>query len=141
MSTVQPIEVELSGGRVSAFVAEPDAEELIDYLSEHTDKAIQVSGLLNGQGHRVAVLKEISVDPDRRLRGVGNRLMNQFLEETENLGVSAILLVANGESDHNSNFNLMDWFQSFGFAFVETTSTGPLMVYPDSVASEFDDEL
>ena len=141
MSTAQQLDVELNGGRISGFVSESDDEELIDFIAEHANNAIQVTDLLSGGSHRVAVLKDITVAPERRLRGIGNRLMNQFLETAEAMGVSAILLVAAGEEDRDSNFSLSDWFQSFGFASVEMTSAGPLMVYPDTVASEFEDEL
>jgi N-acetylglutamate synthase-like GNAT family acetyltransferase len=141
LSTVQPIELAFSDGRISAFVSEADDEGLIDYLAEHTDMAIQVAALLSNQSRRVAVLNMISVAPERRLRGVGNRLMNQFLETAESKGATAILLIAEGTDDHASDFNLSTWFQSFGFTSVEGFSQAPLMVFPESIAQELEEEL
>ena len=135
------IHFEAAGGAVSGFVADAHSPYLADYLAVATDGSAEVSSFLARTNHRFAILEEIRVEPRLRGRGIGNRLMSNFLEAAEEAGATVFVLVASNAHWQLGGFLLHEWLDSFHFAPVLDCTNGTLMVLPHSFAEEIAQEI
>lgn len=76
----------------------------------------------------IAVLKNINVDEEARGKGYGNHLMGEFIDEASNRGAEIILLIADKAEAQAEGFNLVQWYEGFGFRILKQTVAGPLMI-------------
>lgn len=136
MSVFQSIELELGDGTLSGYVVDAHAEQIGNYLSEHTDRYQEIADQLAGDGHQVALLRNMAVEHAERGKGVGNQLVSMFMSHAEDHGASAFLLIADTGEVQADGFDLVTWYESFGFTTVMDTSAGPLMAYPADVADD-----
>lgn len=137
MQATHRIHVQLQGGLATGFICDAGEEPLVDFLSENTDFAVQAADLLSAGGYRVSVLQSINVEPAQRGRGIGDRLVNQFLEDAEKLGSTVTLFLP---LESAGDFDLTAWLESFGFGGVKSTEHGMLMAYPYQVAKDLEEE-
>jgi ribosomal protein S18 acetylase RimI-like enzyme len=72
------------------------------------------------------VLKNINVE--ERGRGFGNRLMSEFLDKASEHGAETVLLVADKSEEQAEGFDLVRWYEGFGFRILKQTAVGPLMI-------------
>lgn len=74
----------------------------------------------------VAILKNVNVDEAHRGRGIGTRLLNEFLDKGDD--ARTVLLVC--DLQETNNFNLRSWYEGFGFEVVpgHDQSFTPVMV-------------
>lgn len=77
---------------------------------------------------KVAVLKNLYVDEEHRGEGIGNDLMDTFINSTDGI----ILLAADKYEDQAEGFDLVRWYEGWGFHIIDKDgSSGPLMANMD----------
>lgn len=72
----------------------------------------------------IGILKNINVDEEYRNQGFGIDLMENFLTECSHC--SYVVLIA--DTGEENNFNLIDWYKSFGFAIFGESGGMPVMI-------------
>lgn len=98
--------------RIGNYLAEQDYEEEWEKQSRNFE--------------RVAVLKNVWVEEDKKGKGRGNELVQWFLDEAMERDMEAVFLVA--DVTERNEFDLVTWYQSFGFTEVARIYGGcPLM--------------
>ena len=75
----------------------------------------------------MGVLRNLYVDEDYRDQGHGNELLEEFMIEAAESGAEAVLLIAD-DAESNS-FNLIEWYEGYGFEIITKTGSGPLMIF------------
>jgi predicted GNAT family N-acyltransferase len=123
------IEIETAGGTASGVLFfETDSftnwaenrvsdEELLEYLSKLPLP--------------IAVLNNINVDAECRGRGLGNTLMEEFLDAVYE--ASSFVLESDSGEAQRPGFNLEEWYEGFGFYTEgrDSSGTNPIMVKLD----------
>ena len=102
-----------------------DLDNLFSFLVTElpSDTFLKVKQLLKG---KVAILKNISVSEQGV--GNGNSLVSDFLEQCSQRGTDYVCLVADLNEEQLPGFNLVKWYESFGFEKVGESYAGPFMV-------------
>ena len=76
----------------------------------------------------VAILKNIFVPVEQRGEGVGSQLMDYFIEEADK--ARTIILIADSDQSQAEGFNLVKWYESYGFEVVgEDSARNAVMTY------------
>lgn len=132
--TYHPIQLRVSGGSLEGYVVDAREPNIGNYLSQHTHAAGLIQAELIDRQERVALLRSLWVDEDRRGEGIGTSLVSDFLSAAEAAGATAFLLVCDAYEDQRPNFDLRVWYEQFGFAATVCTSSGPLMAIPESLS-------
>ena len=104
-------------------------EGVIHYHKEYLDNWLYKEGIAlhideNTIEFPIAILKNINVDEEYRNQGYGNEGMSLFLDEAYEAKM-IFLMVDIGESNE---FNLKDWYESFGFEVVGRAGDYPVMM-------------
>lgn len=84
---------------LSDKVLAEDLEKIIAVISENYPNSF------------FAVIKNINVPASKRNQGIGNELIDFFIDKVSD--ASLIFLEVDMEEDNN--FNLIDWYEGFGF--------------------------
>ena len=105
---------------------------------EHLMRSLDLSGVLllrEDDGVRemlsehlpIAYLKNVRVEEEFRGEGDGSALVSWFISEAIRLGAKAIIL----ESDlsNKNEFDLTEWYASYGFEELDTFHYNPIMLY------------
>lgn len=72
----------------------------------------------------IGILKNINVDEEYRNQGVGGDLLESFLTECSHC--QYVVLIA--DIDEENNFNLIDWYKSYGFTIFGEAGGMPVMI-------------
>ena len=70
--------------------------------------------------------KHMTVEDEHMGKGHGTELLEAFIEEAAENGAQAILIVADIYEDNE--FDLVKWYERWGFQTITQTSAGPMMV-------------
>lgn len=70
--------------------------------------------------NELAILRNINVEPKEQGHGYGVELMGLFLDEVDEKGINAILVVDTQETQRK-DFNLIEYYKFFGFQLIEET--------------------
>lgn len=76
----------------------------------------------------VGCLKNINVDNDFRGEGIGNKILNYFIDECIENDVKNIILVADLDEKQIEGFDLVKWYKSKGFEIVGYIYDNPVMI-------------
>lgn len=104
-------------------------EGVIHYSKEYLDNWMYKEGITlhideNTIEFPIAILKNLNIDEEYRNQGYGNEGMRLFLDEAY-VAKMVFLMVDIGESNE---FNLKDWYESFGFEVVGRAGEYPVMM-------------
>lgn len=69
----------------------------------------------------ITIMTHLSVDEDRRGKGVGTELVNEFLELADS---PIVILIADETNDQNKGFSLETFYEGFGFEKTKFYSKG-----------------
>jgi len=77
----------------------------------------------------VAILKNVYVPEESRGQGLGNQLVENFVEEAADFGADTIILIADLGEIQAEGFSLVDWYKGYGFEIIgEDSGNNPVMV-------------
>jgi len=115
-SSSKVIDISVKGGDISG---------VIHYQNEFIENWISMEKLIPfNYVLPVAIIKNINVDPKYRGKGIGNKLMDKFFSAAEI--ANTICLIA--DTYEENLFNLVEWYESFGFEVVDLNNGCPLMI-------------
>lgn len=100
-------------------------EGVIHYSIDYVNNWIYKEGIaltidINSIEFPVAILKNINIDEEYRNNNYGNEGMRLFLDEAKTI----LLMVDIGE---NNNFNLVKWYEGYGFKTIGRAGEYPVM--------------
>lgn len=113
-------------GNIFGYVVDTDEEQLVNYFVLNHGVKESVINAIRKKYSTVAVARNISVDEEHQNKGHGTELMGAFIEEVAGEGAEAILCVADTLEDNE--FDLVKWYEGWGFETVAQTGSGPFMV-------------
>lgn len=141
MSSLRHIEIDEKWGGCSGYCVDSSQEQISNYLAEYSSHAQLLAEQLSARCKRVAILKNLNVHEEHRGKGNGAYLLEDFLAAAEDLGATAVLLLADSAEAQRPGFSLAKFYAEYGFVAVCTTGAGPLMVYPEDIGLEVQAEL
>jgi ribosomal protein S18 acetylase RimI-like enzyme len=113
-------------GSAEGYRASTASSSLPNFLESeciHDEELVQE---LRNRHQTYAVLKNINVsNPRRRGKGYGSSLLEEFMSEA---GDVPILLIADKYETQKKGFDLVKWYEGFGFKVLRQTPSGPLMI-------------
>lgn len=121
----QQITIASREGSAEGYVVDSSAENVRNWLE--SEVGADQSKLLERYG-RIAVFKSMRVERRLRGRGIGNKLVDDWLARADRYGAEAIFLIADKGEQQAPGFDLQKWYESWGFEKVADTSGGPFMV-------------
>ena len=123
------IEVSDEHYSVEGYVTDTDAEQVDNWLSyrHHINDPALVE-MIQSRFKKIAFLNNINVEEEARGEGHGNFLMESFINEAVDYGAEAIFLIADMAEDQQEGFDLIKWYEGWGFEIIHQSSGGPLMM-------------
>ena len=120
---VQNNDKEEYAGSIFGFVTEDiDRLEQFLFLNNYDD-----FNVANYNGKRFGIIVDIHVEPEERNEGYGRSLIEQLLYIFQNEhNTDCVFLVCDGIADND--FNLLKWYESFGFEVISDKFDCPLML-------------
>lgn len=126
INSLKPIEIEIDGSTAEGYAVNSSAEQLDNWLSRNGYDP-SLANKIRQQFKTIAFLNNIYVDEDSRGQGIGNDLLTQFVDAARDENVDAIFLCADTGDQQLPGFDLVVWYESFGFEKV-TNDDYPLMI-------------
>ena len=80
----------------------------------------------------VAVLKNINVDEGHRNQGIGNNMMQSFLEECSIQGVKIVLLESDVTEHQLKGFDLDKWYEGWDFIKIGSSNNNSIFLYSNT---------
>lgn len=131
IENAQPHMIEVSDDSYSleGYVTETGEEQIDNWLSyrHHIDDPTIVE-MIRERFSKIAFLNHISVEEDARGKGMGNQLLSEFLTDAYDFGAEAVFLVADTAENQQHGFDLLTWYEDWGFSVIHETGGGPLMM-------------
>lgn len=126
---IQPIDIVMENGTAEGYAAPGHAEQVPNWLQER--HAIFDENILNRLKSYavIAFLNNINVNEESRGQGVGNDILEQFLDCAQGAQAQAVVLLADTSETQNPGFDLVKWYEGWGFKTLMETPSGPLMLY------------
>jgi GNAT superfamily N-acetyltransferase len=123
---MKKIEINIDKSNIFGNILTIDSYEFYEYFSAFFDDKIFLdikSWLKLSDINEFALIRNVFVDEDNRNKGVGKKLVSDFIGQTNNL---PILLLAGADEE---DFNLTDWYIKLGFTLTKFSCTdGPIMI-------------
>lgn len=127
----QPHMIEVSDDQYSmeGYVTDTGSEQIDNWLSyRHHINDKNLVEMIRTRFKKIAFLNNINVEEDARGEGHGNYLMESFIEEATDHNAEAIILLADIAEDQQEGFDLVKWYEGWGFKIIHQSSGGPLMM-------------
>ena len=123
-----PISAETENGSAEGYVTDSSTEPALkNWLEKEGCNIEELKRYI--QSPIVAILKNMYVEDDARGKGEGNLLMEHILEAASSAGAGSVILLADTlDLQNESGFNLVYWYEGWGFEKVYQTSSGPIMI-------------
>ena len=119
-------DTEEGDGNIFGYVVDTDEVQLVNYFVDNHGVPEDIIATIQAKYDTVAIARGMHVDDDYRNQGHGTELMNSFIEEAASEGAQAVLAIADALEDNE--FDLVKWYESWGFETVAQTGSGPFMV-------------
>lgn len=128
------ITVDVCGGSAEGYIVDAGASNLENFLySEVSPESTKIIlEVIRSGVQKVAVMKSLYVEEERRGEGLGNSLVDHFLRGVKD--AQAIILLADSQESQAEGFDLQRFYEGFDFEPVVDGSAGKLMVYPGELA-------
>lgn len=119
------VEFDIDGGSAEGYVVDTMAEQVSNWLYRN-DADPELAEHIR-EYRRVAFLNNINVEEESQGKGVGRELLDGFVDEAAEHEAEAVYLVADSGEDQREGFNLVDWYERYGFDKIADTPSGPVM--------------
>lgn len=115
-------------GAAEGYETSTDSVQLENWLRKNGAHSKELVQYIKENHETVAFLNNINIDESNQGKGRGKSLMNNWLNEVD---ASIILLIADKHETQKANFNIVRFYESFGFEIKKNTTSGPLMISED----------
>lgn len=123
--TFEYINQENEGGSLEGYVVNTDQPNLRNYLKSHgTPKNLILK--IENSCKRIGIIRNLYVNEDLRNKGFGNNLMHNAIDDAYMADAEAVILVA--DTVESNNFNLVNWYENYGFETIGYSTSGPVML-------------
>ena len=119
-------DTEEGDGNIFGYVVDTDEVQLVNYFVDNHGVSENIISAIQAKYDTVAIARGMHVDDEYRNQGYGTELMNEFIEEAASEGAQAVLAIADALEDNE--FDLVKWYESWGFEVISQTGQGPFMV-------------
>lgn len=106
-------------GNLEGYVVDTNKDQLDNYLSSN-GVSKKVIDELKSRVKRIAIIKNMEVDDDKRGQKIGTELLDNAIDDAYEKNAEAIILIADKSEDNK--FDLEKWYQKYGFEKIVTTS-------------------
>ena len=110
-------------GSVEGYVVDTKREQLGNFFTSNGISK-QVANKYLHKFHTIAILKNMQVS--RRGKGIGRKLLDQFIDQAYHEGADAIFLVA--DVSEKNDFDLIQWYERNGFEKIAKTSNSDYLM-------------
>lgn len=110
---------------IEGLMCKPEERHRVENYLRLQQRSGYINGLI-GETESIAVLKSVWVEEEEQGNGLGTELVESFLDEASDRGMDRIILIADTEDDNE--FNLVEWYESFGFEKITSLKEFPLMM-------------
>ena len=117
------ISIDIEGGNIFGVI-HTDFTYLNNWASkEGVDKSV-----LQNIEMPVAIMKNAFVPEEQRGQGIGNQLVEQFINEAADAGAYSVILLADLGQTQSEGFDLVKWYEGYGFETIGKDNAGnPVM--------------
>lgn len=117
------------GGEVFAYlINEKNKIKLYNYFSLNSNSKSNAD-LIIPKYKNVLLLRNLFVDENKRGLGTGRHLLEKVISVAKENEIEAIVLIADTLEKQLGEFNLVNWYESFGFKKIKDVKEGILMVF------------
>jgi ribosomal protein S18 acetylase RimI-like enzyme len=113
------------GGSLEGYVVSTDKPNISNYLQSQ-GVTPELINHITKKYKTLGLIRNMYVDDDYRGQGIGNDLVGNAIDDAANDGADAIILVS--DTDEDNPFDLVEWYEGFGFEVVGTAGNNPLMI-------------
>jgi GNAT superfamily N-acetyltransferase len=113
-------------GNIFGYVVDTDEEQLVNYFVMNHGVSMDVIDAIKAEYKTIAIARGMTVEDEHMNKGHGTELLEAFIEEAAENGAQAILIVADIYEDNE--FDLVKWYERWGFQTITQTSAGPMMI-------------
>jgi GNAT superfamily N-acetyltransferase len=128
-------------GNIAGYVVDSNQEQLCNWLKNYSEDSNRISSFIEKNCNRVAIAKNLNVDESSRGKGIGRDLLVNFLNEAENFGADAVVMISDKGESQNAGFSLKKFYENNDFFSVIDTNAGPFMVFPSEFGEKMKFEL
>lgn len=118
-------------GSLDGYVVDKSDENWKNYLKSEVSESLQlflITVIESSPLEKIAIIKNASVDDGERGKGLGNDLMSQFFDKID---AELVILMADTVQEQEEGFNLVKWYEGFGFEALEAGLATTCMVYDE----------
>jgi len=108
------------------YVVNTDQVQIPNWLAKNSYDPKFVNHIR--QYNRVAFFTNMYVADSQRGQGLGNNFVQQFIDEASTLNADAIYLSADTGEIQDSGFDLVKWYENWGWEIIDNSTGYPLMV-------------
>lgn len=120
-------DTEEGDGNIFGYVIDTDEVQLVNYFVNNHGVSEDIINAIRAKYDTIAIARGMHVDDDYRNQGHGSELLEAFMTEAADEGAQAVLLIADTLEDNE--FDIVKWYETWGFEVVGQTGQGPFMVY------------
>lgn len=121
-------------GNCLGFLSKINEDFWIDYLKKFDSSCSKEIILRNIYSlsknkkkiENISFLTDLLVSENLRNKGYGNDMVFEFIEESIKLNADIILLIP--KSKHKNNFDLVNWYESYGFEKIKINNETEIMI-------------
>ena len=123
LKEAQEISIDVDGATIDGVIHN-NADRLMNWANKEgvSEEVIQNLEL------PVAIMKNAFVPEEDRGQGIGSQLVEDFISEAK--GAKSIILIADLGQSQAEGFNLVKWYEGYGFEQVGETGDDPVNGYP-----------
>ena len=123
LKEAQEISIDVDGATIDGVI-----HSNIDRLMNWANKEGVSEEVIQNLELPVAIMKNAFVPEEDRGQGIGSQLVEDFISEAK--GAKSIILIADLGQSQAEGFNLVKWYEGYGFEQVGETGDDPVTGYP-----------
>lgn len=96
-------------------------------IEKASSNAFETIGQHSNKLMPLAILQNINIYEEHRGKGWGNKGMEMFITEVDDMAARGILLIADLGEENSTN--LVEWYKGFGFEIIGWSQKNPIMLW------------
>lgn len=112
-------------GYFEGYIVNPKKENNLIVFLESEFASYQLISAVKKINDDILVVKNIFIDEDFRGQGFGSEVFEEIISHSLN---NKIILCADTDEVQNDGFDLIKFYQSYGFDIIERSESNPFMV-------------